>query len=208
VLLCLLGFSSILISVGWLNPAAPGSMEELPTAQKPTQAPTKVLMSAATPQRQRTPGTAAPTEACPTPYCSQGDGEDGLPAEVKVRGSWPQTFVEGPRGERVELGEGGSLATRTSGLCQGIAFVGPLSLEKGVAYFEVEVAELEPNRSQTMAIGICCALPSVTGRSNCLRTERARDLEGSILIGYDLPKVYSSGKEVAKVETKKWRPLK
>jgi len=132
-------------------------------------------------------------------------GMDGLPPEAKGL-SWPQKFCEAPKGDRLELSEEGSLATRTSGVGYGAAFLGPLSLERsGNAYFEVEVAEMEPNRSQTMAIGICCSLPAAP----VLRVERARDLgEGTFIVGYDLPKFYAGGQEAAKISTKEWRPLK
>jgi len=132
-------------------------------------------------------------------------GADGLPPEAKGL-SWPQKFCETPKGERLELSEEGSLATRTSGVGYGAAFVGPLALERsGSAYFEVEVAELEASRSQTMAIGIASSLPA----SKSLRVERARDLgEGTYVMGYDLPKVFANGAEVSKISTKEWRPLK
>eukprot|EP00418_Pyrodinium_bahamense_P019045 CAMPEP_0179126250 /NCGR_PEP_ID=MMETSP0796-20121207/59753_1 /TAXON_ID=73915 /ORGANISM="Pyrodinium bahamense, Strain pbaha01" /LENGTH=244 /DNA_ID=CAMNT_0020824995 /DNA_START=93 /DNA_END=823 /DNA_ORIENTATION=- len=130
---------------------------------------------------------------------------EGIPSEAKGL-SWPSKFCEAPKGDRLELSEEGTLATRTSGVGYGAAFVGPLSLEKnGSAYFEVEVAEMEPNRSQTLAIGICSALPA----AKSLRVERARDIgEGTCVIGYDLPKVFMDGAEFSKISTKEWRPLK
>merc|ERR1719491_1494605 len=61
--------------------------------------------------------------------------------------------------------------------------------------------------SQTMAIGLYASAPPTDGKVS--RIERARDLgQGSYLIGYDLPKVYANGKEIAKIGTKQWRPLK
>jgi len=105
----------------------------------------------------------------------------------------------------LELSEDGSRATRSSGVGHGVAFVGPLSLDKGSAYFEIEVSELEAKRSQTLALGVCASLPTVQS----LRIERARDLgQGSYLLGYDLPKVFVNGSEFAKIDTKQWRPLK
>lgn len=128
-----------------------------------------------------------------------------VPAEARGL-HWPEAFCANPRGERLEFLEDGMLARRTSGVGFGVALVGPLSLEKGTAYFEVEVAELEPKRSQTMAIGICSAPPA---QGKVARVERARDLgQGSYVLGYDLPKVYANGSEVAKIGTKQWRPLK
>lgn len=126
---------------------------------------------------------------------------------MEARGlQWPDTFWAQQKGERLEFLEDGALAKRTSGLGLGVAFVGPLSLDKGAAYFEVEVDELEPKRSQTMAIGVCFS-PPVDGK--VARVERARDLgQGSFMLGYDLPKVYAHGAEVAKIGTKQWRPLK
>eukprot|EP00418_Pyrodinium_bahamense_P098274 CAMPEP_0179044874 /NCGR_PEP_ID=MMETSP0796-20121207/17892_1 /TAXON_ID=73915 /ORGANISM="Pyrodinium bahamense, Strain pbaha01" /LENGTH=259 /DNA_ID=CAMNT_0020741273 /DNA_START=83 /DNA_END=859 /DNA_ORIENTATION=+ len=129
----------------------------------------------------------------------------GLPSEAKGL-SWPSKFCESVKGDRLELSEEGTLATRTSGVGYGAAFVGPLSLEKsGSAYFEVEVAGMEPNRSQTLAVGICSSLPV----TKSLRVERARDIgEGTCVIGYDLPKVFMNGAEFSKISTKEWRPLK
>merc|ERR1719362_546506 len=40
------------------------------------------------------------------------------------------------------------------------------------------------------------------------RAERARDVSSSSVLGYDLPKVYTNGAEVSKINTKQWRPLK
>jgi len=129
-----------------------------------------------------------------------------LPAEARGL-QWPDTFHTAAKGERLELSEDGALATRTSGVGFGTALVGPLSLERGTAYFEVEVAELEPKRSQTMAIGVLCAPPPSDGK--VARVERARDIgPGSFLLGYDLPKVYANGAEVAKIAPRQWRPLK
>jgi len=121
---------------------------------------------------------------------------------------WPSTFCEEPRGERLELTEGGTRATRSGDAGRAVAFLGPLQFENaGTAYFEVEVVELESTRRQTVAIGVCTELPpSSSGR---LFQERARDLgAGSYLIGYDLPKLFADGKDVAKVNTREWRPLK
>jgi len=136
-----------------------------------------------------------------------GGGELPDGPEAQLAGlSWPGEFCQAPRGERLELSEDASTATRTSGVGRGICFVGPLQLENGAAYFEVEVTELEPNWSQTMALGVVNALP---GSRNPLLQERARDLGiGSCVVGYDLPKLFSNGMEVAKVPTKLWRPLK
>lgn len=129
---------------------------------------------------------------------------EGIPPEAKGL-SWPHTFSSKTKGERLQLSEDGALATRTSGVGYGVVFLGPLSLEHSGAYFEVEVAEMEPKRSQTMAIGVCSSLPT----SESLRVERARDIgEGMFLLGYDLPKVYANGAEVSKISTKEWRPLK
>merc|ERR1719210_3093119 len=94
-----------------------------------------------------------------------------LPAEARGL-QWPEAFCTSPKGERLELLEGGSLARRTSGVGFGVALVGPLNLEKGFAFFEVEVAEIT-HSSQTMAIGMCCMPPP---DSKVARVERARDL--------------------------------
>jgi len=144
---------------------------------------------------------AASLRESPRPQSSDAQ----IPPEAKGL-QWPASFCEAPKGERLEIVEEGTLVRRTSGVGFSSALVGPLSLEKGTAYFEVEVAELEPKRSQTMAIGVCCALPP-EGRA--ARSEKARDLgQGSFLLGYDLPKVFAHGKEVAKIGTREWRPLK
>jgi len=91
------------------------------------------------------------------------------------------------------------VATRTSGVTKGIAFLGPLQLE-GKAYFEIQVTEMEARGSQSLAIGLCSSLPQK------LRAERARDLDSCCMLGYDLPKVFANGVEVGKL--KHWRPLK
>lgn len=83
--------------------------------------------------------------------------------------------------------------------------LGPLEAGRGPSYFEIEVLEMEPGRTQTMAIGVVCGARP-TGKS--LRAERARDLPGSVLLGYDLPKLCVDGAEVQKICTKQWRPLK
>jgi len=167
-------------------------------ASKPPQTPDRCTL-APTPQRRRSLGTAAPTVAFSPPRVCLDEAR-GL--------CWPSTFCDVPRGERLELTHAGATATRTSGVTKGIAFVGPLQLEKGVAYFEIEVTELEPRGTQSMAIGICCSLPSTAGKG-IIRTERARELgEGCYMLGYDLPKIYSDGKEVGKINAKQWRPLK
>eukprot|EP00930_Biecheleria_cincta_P087451 TRINITY_DN76684_c0_g1_i1.p1 TRINITY_DN76684_c0_g1~~TRINITY_DN76684_c0_g1_i1.p1 ORF type:complete len:447 (-),score=56.79 TRINITY_DN76684_c0_g1_i1:72-1412(-) len=167
-------------------------------ASKPPQTPQRCSL-APTPLRQRSPGTAAPTVACPTPRIWPDEAR-GL--------CWPFSFCDVPHGERLELTQDASTATRTSGVTKGIAFVGPLKLEKGVAYFEIEVTELEPRGTQSMAIGMCCSLPSSAGKG-IIRTERARELgEGCCMLGYDLPKIYADGKEVGKINAKQWRPLK
>lgn len=167
-------------------------------ASKPPQTPDRCAL-APTPLRLRSPGTAAPTVACPTPRV--------CPEETRGL-CWPSAFCDVPHGERLELSKAGAMATRTSGVTKGIAFVGPLQLESGVAYFEIEVSELEPRGTQSMAIGMCCSLPSAVGKG-IIRTERARELgEGCCMLGYDLPKIYSDGKEVGKINAKQWRPLK
>mmetsp|Transcript_33582 Transcript_33582/g.96323 ORF Transcript_33582/g.96323 Transcript_33582/m.96323 type:complete len:522 (+) Transcript_33582:64-1629(+) len=148
-------------------------------------------------------GTAAEASLQGSPTSRAADGQ--TPSEARGL-HWPAAFCETPRGERLELLEDNALARRTSGVGYGSVFVGPLSLEKGAAYFEIEIEELEPKRSQTMAIGVCSALPP-QGRVS--RAERARDLgQGSFLLGYDLPKVFAHGAEVAKIGAREWRPLK
>lgn len=170
----------------------------------------KSLRAAATPNRQRSLGGAkkAPIVAktmTAAAAVSSSPQACKLPAEARGL-QWPEAFCASPKGERLELLEGGTLARRTSGVGFGTALVGPLSLEKGAAYFEVLVTELEPKRSQTMAIGLCVTPPV---GAKVARAERARDLgQGSYLLGYDLPKVYANGAEVAKIATKEWRPLK
>lgn len=165
-----------------------------------------------TPQRQRSLGSlAAPglpgqtADSCAGPVeGSKAADVTSVPAELQGL-SWPSSFCSCPRGERLALSESDRVATRISGVNQGLAFVGPLPLERGAAYFEVEVLELESNRSQTLAIGVCTSLPS----GSSLRLERGRDLgPGSFMLGYDLPKVYAGGAEVGKINTKEWRPLK
>eukprot|EP00439_Symbiodinium_sp_Y106_P045566 s659_g5.t2 len=146
-----------------------------------------------TPQRQRTPEGATPATF------------EALPPEVYSL-TWPTAFLESPRGERLELTEEASHATRSSGITKGVALVGPLSLERGLAYFEVEVAEMESKCSQSMALGFCPVLPET--RSSALRAERARELRRATLLGYDLPKIYADGQEAGKINTKQWRPLK
>jgi hypothetical protein len=72
-------------------------------------------------------------------------------------------------------------------------------------YFELEVLELEAQRSQTMAIGFTLSLPT----ARPLLIERATDLgQGSFLVGYDLPKLYVHGDAAAKICAREWRPLK
>eukprot|EP00933_Yihiella_yeosuensis_P038264 TRINITY_DN32203_c0_g1_i1.p1 TRINITY_DN32203_c0_g1~~TRINITY_DN32203_c0_g1_i1.p1 ORF type:complete len:445 (-),score=95.82 TRINITY_DN32203_c0_g1_i1:330-1664(-) len=197
-------------------------MEE-PRTMKTPQAPGPgPIRDAPTPQRQRTPPQRSNTPATVAQSAPEGNasfaspmaledafasaagGTDGLPQEVRSL-SWPKSFLDGPIGERLELSESGALATRTSGINQGIAFTGPFSMEQGTAYFEIEVVELEPSRSSTLAIGVCSALPAA-GR--VARTSSARDLkDGFCLLGYDLPKIYANGSET-KINTKAWRPLK
>eukprot|EP00420_Gonyaulax_spinifera_P001375 CAMPEP_0197945130 /NCGR_PEP_ID=MMETSP1439-20131203/125756_1 /TAXON_ID=66791 /ORGANISM="Gonyaulax spinifera, Strain CCMP409" /LENGTH=461 /DNA_ID=CAMNT_0043568385 /DNA_START=59 /DNA_END=1442 /DNA_ORIENTATION=- len=129
---------------------------------------------------------------------------EGVPAEAKGL-SWPQKFSDKAKGDRVEISEEGALATRTSGVGYGAVFVGPLTLERGSAYFEIEVAEMDPKRLQTLGVGLCTALPG----AKAARAERARDMgEGTFMLGYDLPKVFVHGAEVSKISTKEWRPLK
>eukprot|EP00931_Biecheleriopsis_adriatica_P006194 TRINITY_DN107642_c0_g1_i1.p1 TRINITY_DN107642_c0_g1~~TRINITY_DN107642_c0_g1_i1.p1 ORF type:complete len:444 (-),score=77.81 TRINITY_DN107642_c0_g1_i1:134-1465(-) len=167
---------------------------------KAPETPKVAALAAPSPQRQRTPGTGAPTVACPTPGQS-------LPLEARGL-CWPASFLDAPRGERLELTESGSLATRTSGVTKGTALIGPLQLDKGSAYFEVEVVEREKAGTQTIALGICCSLPATTGRE-FIRAERGREMgEGCFMLGYDVPKVYANGNEVKKLNTKQWRPLK
>jgi hypothetical protein len=104
----------------------------------------------------------------------------------------------------LEFSENGARATRTSGVGRGVAFLGPF--EGDVAYFEVEVMELEASRTQTVALGVCEQLPS---SRPLLREERARELgTGTYLIGYDLPKLFVHGREICKVNARQWRPLK
>jgi len=118
---------------------------------------------------------------------------------------WPAAFLESPHGERIQLSEDMGRATRQSGVGGGTCFLGPLQLEKGNAYFEFEVLELETQRSQTMAIGVCCSPPT----QRPLRVQKASELgQGSFLLGYDLPKFIAHGKDVAKIATREWRPLK
>lgn len=167
------------------------------------------LRSAPTPQRQRASGVQATSMAVAseegTPWGSPRAGEVRLPAEARGL-QWPQVFCAHPKGERLVILEDGALARRTNGVGFGTALVGPLSFDKGTAYFEVEIAELGPKGSQTMAIGFCSSLPV---DSKVARAERARDIgQGSYLVGYDLPKVFVHGREVAKIGTKQWRPLK
>jgi len=118
---------------------------------------------------------------------------------------WPRSFLSEPKGARVEFTEDAARATRESGVGLGPCFLGPMQYENsdGSAYFEVEVLELEAQRSQTMAIGFATSLPA----ARPLLAERATDLgSGSFLIGYDLPKLYVNGESASKVSG--WRPLK
>eukprot|EP00929_Paragymnodinium_shiwhaense_P047696 TRINITY_DN24185_c0_g1_i3.p1 TRINITY_DN24185_c0_g1~~TRINITY_DN24185_c0_g1_i3.p1 ORF type:complete len:530 (+),score=113.69 TRINITY_DN24185_c0_g1_i3:156-1745(+) len=157
-----------------------------------------------------------PTVLHPTAITSLADlsseaatgSADGLPEEARGL-TWPAAFCEAPRGERLELTEGGSKASRSSGVGRAVAFLGPLDMatERQAAYFEVDITELEASRSQTIAIGVCSTLPATSSKP--LLAERARDLgRGFCLIGYDLPKLLVDGNEAAKVNTKHWRPLK
>lgn len=120
--------------------------------------------------------------------------------------SWPSRFLTEPKGAKVELKEDGGRATRESGVGRGLCFLGPLQLEQagGAAYFEVEILELEPGASsQTMALGFVTSLPT----TRPLLAERATDLgPGTVLVGYDLPKLYANGEVASKVAG--WRPLK
>ncbi|CAJ1414046.1 unnamed protein product, partial [Effrenium voratum] len=148
------------------------------------------ISAAPTPQRaNRTP-----------PSASQED----LPPEVYAL-SWPSSFLDAPRGERLELSENGAVATRSSGINKGIALLGPLSLERGMAYFEVEVQDMA-KCSQSMAIGLTSQRPG--GGRPLLRLDCAREDAHAVLLGYDLPKIFADGKEVGKINAKHWRPLK
>jgi len=131
-----------------------------------------------------------------------GDG-DALPAEILAL-KWPVVFSAAPTGERLELFEDGACATRTSGVGRGACFVGPLCLDRGPAYFEIEVLELVPS-SQSLALGIFTrALPEKLNLP-----EKVKDLgKSTILMGYDLPKLYVHGKEVGKNFSREWRPSK
>lgn len=103
------------------------------------------------------------------------------------------------------LTDAGSTARRTRGLGRGICFVGPLQFEQGPAYFEVEIAALQRS-SQTIALGICAALPCA---SKPLLADRAKDLgPGTCVLGYDLPKLFAHGAEVSRLPVKQWRPVK
>lgn len=136
--------------------------------------------------------------------------QPGLERQAETRDfSGPQAFLPAPKGERLILAEEGARVTRESGVGHGTCFLGPFSLASaqggGSLSFEVEILELE-SKSQTIAIGVAASLPP-ENQTHLL--ERARDLgEGSIIVGYDLPKLYVHGKEVAKVSTAQWRPLK
>lgn len=163
---------------------------------------------AASPQRQRLRPTGlreGDFSEVATPLPKAGtlseSSSQRLPAEIQALPR-PTAFLIEPKGERLELAESGAQARRVSGLSQGVALLGPLSLEKSSAYFEVEILEIEPNRTNTMAIGLCLSLPSGRG----LKAERGSTLEGSVLLGYDLPKVFVNGTEASKL--KGWRPLK
>eukprot|EP00746_Dinoflagellata_sp_MGD_P007871 gnl/MRDRNA2_/MRDRNA2_115662_c0_seq1.p1 gnl/MRDRNA2_/MRDRNA2_115662_c0~~gnl/MRDRNA2_/MRDRNA2_115662_c0_seq1.p1 ORF type:complete len:455 (-),score=78.04 gnl/MRDRNA2_/MRDRNA2_115662_c0_seq1:32-1318(-) len=123
--------------------------------------------------------------------------------------SGPKEFLAAPKGERLIFSEEGVRVTRESGVGHGTCFLGPFSTTpaqgSGSLSFEVEILELE-SKSQTMAIGVVATLPP---ENQAHLLERARDLgEGSIIIGYDLPKLFIHGKESAKVSTAQWRPLK
>jgi len=151
----------------------------------------------------------APTPARSSVGRPSNDGTASIVLPAHVEGlQWPVSFTEAPRGERLELSEEDGvprrLATRSSGVGHGICFVGPLQADRGIAYFEIEVGELDKgSRSQTMAIGLCCSLPTTR------LPDRAKDLgQGSYLIGYDLPKFFANGADVGKINTKDWRPLK
>lgn len=121
----------------------------------------------------------------------------------------PKEFLPAPKGERLLSSEDGARVTRESGVGHGTCYLGPFATASGPGAsslsFEIEILELE-SRSQTMAIGLTASLPP---ENQAHLVERAKDLgEGSIIIGYDLPKLYVHGKEEAKVNTKQWRPLK
>lgn len=105
----------------------------------------------------------------------------------------------------MELSEGEARATRGSGVGRGLCFLGPMQDNAGSVYFEVEVLELEAQRSQTMALGFVTSLPA----ARPLLAERATDLgQGSFLVGYDLPKLYVNGETASKPCSREWRPLK
>jgi len=120
---------------------------------------------------------------------------------------WPSCFLQDPRGGRVELTEDSARATRESGVGRGICFLGPLqpAATDGSVYFEIEVLELEAQRSQTIALGFATSLPA----ARPLLAERATDLgQGCFLVGYDLPKLFVHGEPAAKICARDWRPLK
>jgi hypothetical protein len=98
-------------------------------------------------------------------------------------------------------------ATRESGVGRGVCFLGPLqsAATGGSVYFEIEVLELEAQRSQTIALGFATSLPE----ARPLLAERAADLgRGCFLVGYDLPKLFVHGETAAKISARDWRPLK
>merc|ERR1719324_45719 len=105
------------------------------------------------------------------------------------------TFAAEPKGEHLAFSEGGRCATRQSGVGQATCFVGPLAAEGGICSFTVEIVELEKHRMQTLALGMYTALPAA---SQVRLLERAKDLgEGSVIVGYDLPKLFVHGREEA-----------
>jgi len=191
-------------------PAKPpaASPAPLPSACAAAPTPQRRRSNAATGDGGERRAACAPSGPDPEVRRAAADAQEGrhdssVPEEARGL-SWPAAFCKA-KGERLELSDERSLARRTSGVGRGVAFVGPLSLEHGLAYFEVEVAEMEPNRTQTLAIGVCSSLPE----ARALRAERARDLgRGSYIMGYDLPKVFVHGAEAARINTKHWRPLK
>lgn len=113
-------------------------------------------------------------------------------------------------GDRIDLSDGGQVATRVSGVNQGVVFLelDPFEFESGPVigigrYFEITVMGME-KRTQTLGLGVTSALPPKPMHLY----EKATQLPNSWMVGYDLPKLYVNGKDTARIETAKWRPLK
>lgn len=185
--------------VGRRRPPALGAPELRPVAQAPATSEASLVRPVLRPPET----DVAPPK--PTGSATPVVGRGIVPKELAGL-RWPPCFLEDPHGGRIDLTEGAARATRESGVGRGMCFLGPLQpADSGAVYFEIEVLELEAQRSQTIAIGFSTSLPV----ARPLLAERATDLgHGCFLVGYDLPKLFVHGDTAAKISARDWRPLK